>query len=172
MSKPTKSDQIAWRCRMADAHGPLASAMLVGLDLIEVPCETKFGGEPGFEALSADTPVQSGVEPPNPAGIPGRPPGHCPQVPDPETPPSQLARPRRAGGGGGSTVLAGDAQPADMIPPTAAQYCEHPIRCDDGAREPCGMCPPCHARRVALADEREWAREYAKVSELEEREEG
>ena len=103
-----------------DPHGPLASDMLVGFDLIAVACETKFGGEPGFEALSADTPVQSGVEPPNPAGIPGRPPGHCPQVPDPETPPSQLARPTCAGGGGGSTVLAGDAQPADTIPPTAA----------------------------------------------------
>jgi len=117
-----------------DPHGPLASAMLVGFDLIAVACETKFGGEPGFEALSADTPVQSGVEPPNPAGIPGRPPGRCPQVPDPA--------------------------------------CEHSVCCDDGATEPCGMCPPCHARRVALADEREWAREYAKVSELEEREEG
>jgi len=120
---------------MTDAHGPLARAMLVGFDLIEAARErqSRHGGGALQQPATAGTQyvrlssagqlgsvVNLSQAVTDPAGIPGRPPGHCPQVPDPETPPSQLARPRRAGGGGGSTVLAGDAQPADTIPPTAA----------------------------------------------------
>ena len=120
---------------LPDAHGPLAMAMCAGFDLIEAACETKFGDVSVAQVPVAPEGVADQHTSPNPAGIPDRPSGHCPQV-----------------------------------LPLTRQCCARPVNCGDGSYEECGWCPSCNARRDALADARDWQREYASVSELDEAE--